>query len=145
VFRASDGWVALGVGADHLFARLAEAIGRPEWVADERFSTNAERVAHREVLRGELEAALAEHPVAEWVARLRSAGVPVDEVADVAGLLDDEQLDAVRVWLDVPVGGRTLRQPGLPVRIGQERSGVRRPPPGLGEHTAEGFDEGGAS
>jgi crotonobetainyl-CoA:carnitine CoA-transferase CaiB-like acyl-CoA transferase len=144
-FRASDGWVALGVGADHLFARLAEAVGRPEWVGDERFATNAHRVAHREALRGELEAALSEHPVAEWVVRLRSAGVPVDEVADVARLLDDEQLDAVRVWLDVPLDGRTLRQPGLPVRIARERPGVRRPPPGLGEHTGEGFEEGGAS
>jgi crotonobetainyl-CoA:carnitine CoA-transferase CaiB-like acyl-CoA transferase len=144
-FRASDGWVALGVGADHLFARLAEAVGRPEWVGDERYATNAERVAHREALRGELEAALAELPVAEWVARLRSAGVPVDRVADVAALLEDEQLDAVRVWLDVPADGRTLRQPGLPVRVGRERSGVRRPPPGLGEHTGEGFEEGGAS
>ena len=145
VFRASDGWVALGVGADHLFARLSEAVGRPEWVGDVRFATNAERVANREALRSELEAALAEHPVAEWVARLRAAGVPVDEVADVAGLLDDEQLDAVGAWLDVPAGGRTLRQPGLPVRIGEERPSVRRPPPGLGEHSGEGFEEGGAS
>lgn len=144
VFRASDGWVALGVGADHLFARLAEAVGRPEWVRDERFATNAARVAHRDALGAEMETVLVGRPVAEWVARLRLAGVPVDEVADVARLLDDEQLEAVRVWLDVPIDGRRLRQPGLPVRIGKERPGVRRPPPHLGEHSGEGFEEGDA-
>jgi CoA:oxalate CoA-transferase len=140
VFRASDGWVALGVGADHLFARLAEAMDRPGWLGDERFRTNAARVAHREALGEELEAALAGVPVTEWVARLRSAGVPVDEVADVAGLLEDEQLGALGAWLDVPADGREIPQPGLPIRFGRERPGMRRPPPGLGEHSGEGFD-----
>lgn len=143
VFRASDGWVALGVGADRLFARLAEALGHPEWTSDERFATNAVRVRNRDALTRELEAVLAGRPVGEWVERLRSAGVPVDEVADVARLLEDEQLDAVRAWVDVAVEGRTLRQPGLPVRIGGERPGVRRAPPGLGEHTDEGFSKEG--
>jgi crotonobetainyl-CoA:carnitine CoA-transferase CaiB-like acyl-CoA transferase len=140
VFRASDGWVALGVGADHLFARLAEAVDRPGWLRDERFRTNAVRVAHRDALGDELEAALAVRPVSEWVARLRSAGVPVDEVADVAGLLGDQQLGALGAWLDVPADGRAIAQPGLPIRFGRDRPDVRRPPPGLGEHTGEGFE-----
>jgi crotonobetainyl-CoA:carnitine CoA-transferase CaiB-like acyl-CoA transferase len=144
VFRASDGWLALGVGADHMFSRLAEALGRPEWTHDERFATNADRVAGRDVLREELEAVLETRPVAEWVDRLRTAGVPVDEVADVAHLLDDDQLAAVGAWVDVPFDGRTLRQPGLPVRLGERRPGVRRPPPRLGEHAGEAFEEGDA-
>jgi crotonobetainyl-CoA:carnitine CoA-transferase CaiB-like acyl-CoA transferase len=143
VFRASDGWVALGVGADHLFARLAEALGRPEWVGDERFATNGDRVANRDPLRREIESALAEHPVAEWVARLRSAGVPVDEVADVARLLQDGQLVGSGAWVDVPIERRTIRQPSLPVRVGETSWGLRRPPPGLGEHSGEGFEGGG--
>jgi CoA:oxalate CoA-transferase len=142
VFRAADGWVALGVGADHLFRRLAEAVGRPEWLGDERFVTNAGRVANRVVLGQELEATLSGKSVVEWVTLLRSAGVPVDEVADVATLLDDPQLDAVRAWVDVPANGRMLRQPGLPLRFGDGRPGVRRPPPRLGEHSGEGFEEG---
>jgi len=146
-FRAADGFVAIGVGADHLFVRLAVALARAEWVEDPRFATNEARVRNREVLRAEIESRLAEAPVAEWVRRLRAAGVPVDETADVAGVLEDPQLRAVEAWLDVPVGGSaTLRQPGLPIRLGGRRPPVRRPPPGVGEHTDEVLeDEGGGA
>ncbi|MGH2636046.1 MAG: CaiB/BaiF CoA transferase family protein, partial [Actinomycetota bacterium] len=113
-FRTADGWLALGVGADHLFRRLAEGVGRPEWLEDERFAKNGDRVANRVALGELLEAVLAERPVAEWVPRLRAAGVPVDEVADVDRVLGDEQLEAVGVWVDVPADGAVLRQPGLP-------------------------------
>ena len=145
VFRAQDGWVALGVGADHIFARLAEALGKPGWVKDERYATNAARAENHEVLRTELEAVLSARPAAEWLERLRSAGVPVDQVADVARVLEDDQLEAVAAWLDVPFDGREMRQPGLPIRLGRGRPGVRRPPPALGEHTEEGFEEGDES
>ena len=144
VFRAANGWVALGVGADHLFARLAVAVDRPDWIKDERFASNTNRVAHRDEMREALESALVERSVSEWVQHLRSAGVPVDEVADVARVLDDRQLDAVHAWVDVPADGRSLQQPGLPLRFGADRPGVRRPPPHLGEHTGEGFEEGDA-
>jgi len=142
VFRALDGWVALGVGADHIFARLAEALGRDEWVGDFRFATNEARVANRDALRDLIETVLSSAPVVRWVEDLRAAGVPVDEVADVARVSTDEQLGAVGAWLDVPFEGGTMRQAGLPVRLGDGRPGVRRRPPRLGEHTDEGFEEG---
>ena len=145
VFRAADGFVAIGVGADRLFVRLAAALARAEWVEDPRFATNEDRVRNRDALRTEIESRLAEAPVAEWVERLRAAGVPVDEAADVARVLDDPQLASVQAWLEIPIGeGATLRQPGLPIRLGGRRPPVRRAPPGPGEHTGEVFEgEGG--
>jgi len=139
VFAASDGWVALGVGADHIFSRLAEALGRSEWTVDERFATNEARVRNRDVLGEQIEAVLSDGPVARWVEHLRTAGVPVDEVADVARLLEDPQLAQTGAWLEVPAAGAMLRQPRLPIRFGDERPGVRRGPPRLGEHDGEGF------
>lgn len=147
VFHARDGFVAIGVGADHLFVRLAGALDRTGWPEDPRFATNEDRVRNRDALRAEIEARLAEGTVAEWVERLRAAGVPVDETADVAGVLKDGQLAAVRAWLEVPIeAGATLRQPGLPIRLGGRRPEIRRPPPAPGEHTREVLEgEGGGS
>src|SRR6187431_2996960 len=38
-FRASDGWFIIQVGREPQFAKMAELIGHPEWVDDERFAT----------------------------------------------------------------------------------------------------------
>ena len=45
-FEASDGWFILQVGREHQFKRLAELVGHPEWVDDERFATRSGWVDH---------------------------------------------------------------------------------------------------
>src|SRR5205823_1385349 len=40
-FAASDGWIAVAAANDSLFARLCEALARPELATDKRFATNA--------------------------------------------------------------------------------------------------------
>src|SRR3954462_14843267 len=45
-FDAADRPFAVAVGNDRVFARLCEAVGRPELPADARFATNEARVAH---------------------------------------------------------------------------------------------------
>ena len=44
MYACADGDVILVVGNDGQFAKLCEVFGRPEWVSDERFATNAQRV-----------------------------------------------------------------------------------------------------
>ena len=51
-FDAADQPIIIAVGNDRQFARLAEMCGHPEWAGDERFATNAARVANRaEIVR----------------------------------------------------------------------------------------------
>ncbi|MBL8384168.1 MAG: CoA transferase [Burkholderiales bacterium] len=67
VFRAfatSDGEVVIAAANDRLFAKLARAIGHPEWAADPRFATNALRVQHRAEIEPRIEAALARQTMA---------------------------------------------------------------------------------
>ena len=50
-YRARDGeYLIIAAGNDKLFSLLCGEIGRPEWIADPRFRTNADRVTNREVL-----------------------------------------------------------------------------------------------
>ncbi|HYB44300.1 MAG TPA: CoA transferase, partial [Candidatus Methylomirabilis sp.] len=46
-FQTKNGTVIIAAGNDRLFAKLVAALGHPEWAADPRFLTNAERRAHR--------------------------------------------------------------------------------------------------
>jgi crotonobetainyl-CoA:carnitine CoA-transferase CaiB-like acyl-CoA transferase len=132
-FRAADAELAVAVGNDALFARLCDAVDRPDLAADERFATNALRLRHRDELAAELEAAFAREAADKWAARLREAGVPAGEINDVAGaftLAESLGLDPV----DETGGVRTVRSPLL---LSETPAAVRRRPPRLGEHDAE--------
>jgi crotonobetainyl-CoA:carnitine CoA-transferase CaiB-like acyl-CoA transferase len=132
-FAAADGDFAVAVGNDAIFARLCEVIGRSELPADERFATNAARLAHRDELAAELERAFAAAPAEHWVVALAEAGVPAGPINDVA------QAFAFAAGLGLePVdetgGVRTVRPP---LRLGATPAAVSRRPPRLGEHSDE--------
>ena len=77
VFPAKDGQIVLAVGNDGQFAKLCEAIGRPDWAADPRFMRNADRVRHNAELTPLLAERFREFTRAELTALLDAAGVPV--------------------------------------------------------------------
>ena len=128
-FEAADRPFALAVGNDRLFARLCDAIGAPGLAADERFATNAARVANHDELTARLGAVFATRRAEEWVAVLRAAAVPAGPINDVA------EAFALAGELGLPTlaaaAGRPAPAPAL--RMGA----VRLPPPRLDEHGAE--------
>jgi crotonobetainyl-CoA:carnitine CoA-transferase CaiB-like acyl-CoA transferase len=116
-----------------MFARLCEAVGLAELATDERFGTNRARVEHAAELAERLEAALAARPAAEWIERLRDAGVPagpINDVAEAFALAESLGMEPVAEAGGLPV-------PAPPLRLDGERPAVRRPPPALDEHGAE--------
>ena len=132
-FAAADGDFAVAVGNDAIFRRLCEVIGRPELAGDERFATNAARMAHRDALGAELEAAFAAAPAADWVATLGEAGVPagpINDIGEAFAFAEDLGLAPV----DETDGVRTVRSA---LRLGATPAAVRRRPPRLGEHSDE--------
>jgi crotonobetainyl-CoA:carnitine CoA-transferase CaiB-like acyl-CoA transferase len=129
-YEAADGPFALAVGSDGLFARLCRELGRPDLAEDERFATNTARLQHRDELGEQLGAAFAAAGAAEWVARLRAAGVPAGPVNDVAqAFAFAESLDLEPV--DETGGVRTVRSP---IRMDRTPTRVARRPPRLDEH-----------
>jgi crotonobetainyl-CoA:carnitine CoA-transferase CaiB-like acyl-CoA transferase len=138
--RASDGAVAVAAANDGLFARLCEAIGRPELVDDPRFATNPARVEHRAELKAALEETLATRPAAEWLERLAAARVPAGRVRGVREALADASLLSV----EHPVAGR-LELVGPAARLAEAPRPEPSAPPLLGEHTREVLAEAGLS
>ena len=138
VLPARDGELMVAGGNDRLFAALCEVVGLPELAVDARFATNPERVARREELVGLLSARLRERDVAEWLALLKEAGVPAAPVADVADVVASEQTEALGMLQPLAHPAiPELRLAALPLSVDAERAEHRRPPPLIGEHTAE--------
>jgi formyl-CoA transferase len=132
-FDAADQPIIIAVGNERQFARLAEMCGHPEWVADERFATNAARVGNREAIVSEVAACIRTRPASEWLEQLEKAGIPAGPINRVSQALSDLQAQhraMVRMLAGTPVVGS-------PVRIDGERADSDLPPPMLGEHTTE--------
>jgi CoA:oxalate CoA-transferase len=135
-FRAADGWLVIAAGNDALFARLAQLLEAPHWLADERFASRSARVAHQAALKAQIEERLAAAGAADWLARLEGAGVPAGPIQDVAAVLNDPQL-AARGLL-APVQGMALLAAHTPIRLDDTPWATTLPPaPALDQHRAE--------
>ncbi len=142
-FYAADGPFVLAVGNDAQWRRCCSALGLDAVADDPRFATNPLRVEHRETLVAMLEQRLGERPAAEWLDALEAAGVPCAPVQGVREALHDPAFTGRGgLWeMEGPTFGRT-EGVGSPLRFSRTPGGLRRPPPGLGEHTAEVEREG---
>lgn len=136
--EASDGYFVFGANNDRLYQRLCEVIGRPDLFDNPDYATNALRMANREALIGELEKSFTQWTRAECVDKLLAVGIPAGPINDYAEALENEharERDVV-MKIDHPIEGE-VNSIGFPVRLSGTPQQVRRPPPLLGEHTAE--------
>jgi crotonobetainyl-CoA:carnitine CoA-transferase CaiB-like acyl-CoA transferase len=143
-YATRDGYLAVLPYLDEHWRAFCELAGRPDLATSPRFATLEARSADIEAVYREVEATLATRTNAEWIAALAPAGVPVTPLQTLEALFDDEHLAAVEFWEEMahPSEG-TLRTTAPPVTFSGTPASVRRPPPRLGEHTAEILREAG--
>lgn len=141
-FKTKDGDILLGGGNDRLFGILCDGIGRPEWKADPRFATNAQRVAHRDELEAAIEALTAARPTRDWLAVFEGKGMPYAAINDVQATLGHAHTRArdMVVEIEHAVCG-PLRMVNTPVKYSESRPRIRSAPPTLGQHTDEVLGE----
>ena len=132
-FETSDGHLIVAVGNDAQFARLCAVLGLPGTADDERFRTNADRVANRGALTASLAGRVRLRRRDELLAALEAAVVPAGPINDVADVFADPQFAhrGMRIEADGVPGVRT------PVVLGDGPQVANRRSPRLGEHTEE--------
>jgi CoA:oxalate CoA-transferase len=137
--RAADGLVMVGVNSDRMWRRFCEAVGCPALADDDRYRSNAGRLAHRSAMVADIECATADHPAKDLVDRLSAAGIPASQVRPVTALVDDPQVDALGLWGHTADG---LTVPRVPTDTAAVALGSV---PRLGQHTADVLQTSGLS
>jgi crotonobetainyl-CoA:carnitine CoA-transferase CaiB-like acyl-CoA transferase len=138
VYDASDASIAVAVGNDAQFARLAEILGHAEWAADSRFATNKDRVANRDLIDSLIGEALSADSADRWIAKFQKVGIPCGRINSVAEALETEQARARNMveTVDHPKIG-PVRLLGTPFKFSRTPTSIRRHPPTHGENTEE--------
>ena len=143
-FRTADGYVTVGANNDRLWERFCrEVIERPDLLERPEFGRTT-RPAHVDELNEVLAPILERHETAHWVAALDRAGVPGGPVLTYAEALDQAQVAAREMTVEVehPVIG-TMRALGPAAKMSATPPAVRTPAPLLGEHTRAVLREAG--
>lgn len=140
-FETADEPITLGLGNDAIWTRFWQAVGRPDYGADPRFATNADRRAHRPAIAAEIQALLHTRPRAHWLAVLSAARIPAGPINRVDEVSADPALHQRGLFysLDTPDG--PVPQVGTGIRLDGVSNGARRPPPHLGADTDEVLHE----
>jgi glutaryl-CoA transferase len=138
VFACRDGHIVIAVGNDGQFAKFCQVIGRPELVADPRFSTNAGRVSNNPELTAVIADVLAGADMQDWSDRFAAAGVPSSPINTIPRVLEDAQVAHRQMVrrLPHPVAG-DVPQVVSPMRFAEAALEYTRHPPRVGEHTNE--------
>jgi crotonobetainyl-CoA:carnitine CoA-transferase CaiB-like acyl-CoA transferase len=140
--NTAEGQVIVAVGNPRLWRRLCEAIDRPDLIADPRFASNADRLAHRAELKSALEDAFTHFSLQDLIARLEQHKVPCGRVRSIVDAIADPQVmarDMLVTLQDAELGEVTNL--GNPVKLSRTPAQLTSPPPRLGEHTSEVLDE----
>jgi succinate--hydroxymethylglutarate CoA-transferase len=137
-YQAADAMVAIGIGNERQFGRVAEVLGHSEWAKDPRFTSNRARVENRDVIDGFINEALSHDDADAWLDKLKAVGVPSGRINSVADALDDPHTtarDMIETVEHSTIGA--LKMLGIPFKFSDTACSVRRAPPTLGQHNDE--------
>jgi crotonobetainyl-CoA:carnitine CoA-transferase CaiB-like acyl-CoA transferase len=137
-FRASDGWLNIGVANDKFWQLLCGVLERPDLAQEPRYAKALDRVRLRAELVPMVARIIEQKPRLHWIDRLRSAGVPCGDIRSVGEVCEAEQLTArgMVIRMEHPTAG-AVRNIDSPFRFDDRNDRQHRAPPLLGQHTRD--------
>ena len=135
-FPTKDGYLILAVGNDPTFERFCKAFGQEHLLADERFATNPNRVANRDLVTQTLTPLMKTKTTTEWVEALEALKIGCGPINALKDVFADPHVKARNMTLEMDHGsGATVTVIANPVKLSATPPTYRSAPPVLGEHT----------
>ncbi|MBV8949576.1 MAG: CoA transferase, partial [Actinobacteria bacterium] len=138
-YRDRDGrwfWL-IGLEGERHWPDLCRAVGRTEWLDDDRFASPRGRRKNARELCALLDEVFATRTRDEWGGVFDRENVWWAPVQDIDQVVEDPQVRASGGFVDVPDGGGTATMVATPVDFSATPWAPRSMPPAIGEHTDE--------
>jgi succinate--hydroxymethylglutarate CoA-transferase len=164
-FPTKDRYLVCGATNDEQFVKFCNLLGVESLPHDERFSTNAKRVEHRDILNPIFNEIFVTRTTAEWETTFKGTGLayaPINNMEYTFAHPQTEARDMVtQIPYDIAKSGRInvigtsnalishkkssanvrVNHVGPPVKFSGTKATVRTGPPRLGQHTEEVLSE----
>lgn len=139
-FATADSYlvIALGFGEENQWNLLCGLLGLHELIGDARFETSPRRTERHAELEPILQGAFRARTTAEWLAELEGVGIPCGPVNTIPQAVRDPQVRHRGMVQEVThrTAG-TIAIANTPLRMSRSESGIKGPPPDMGEHTRD--------
>lgn len=141
-FPTADGYMIITAGNDGQFSRMCQVFGQSEWSRLPRFSTNPERVRHREELVSLICKVTITQTTDQWVQAMTEAGVPCGPINTLDRVFADPQVVHREMRVEMPhPSGTTIPLVANPIRFSATPVKYRLPPPTLGQHSEDVLEQ----
>lgn len=141
VYKVKDGFCAVGVGNDRLWAKFCNYIGKPELLEDERFKTNTLRCEnYKSALRDVMQEWAGQYTKKELEDMMDEAGIPCGPVMDMKEVIEHPQTAARDLLLHVqhPIDGDVEVQ-GVVAKMSETPAEITTAAPMVGQDNKEVF------
>ena len=144
--ECQDGWVFICCVEEHQWQEFVRMIGSPDWAELDLFADRISRAANWDALKLFLQEWASGQRVQEVYHAAQKRRIPFAPVSTMGDLLASEHLKARGFFAVLePPGMAPVRVPGAPYQFSATPWSIRRPAPGLGQHTDEVLSEAGIS
>ena len=139
-----DGYICISANTDAQAFAVFDAIGKPEYKTDPRFSSVAARFKHVPEYFAARAAGMKQKTAAEWIAIFDQVDVPAMQYHTLESLMDDPHLKDVGFFrkFEHPTEGRMIDM-ALPNKSTAGSRTDFMPAPKVGQHTVEVLREAG--
>ena len=147
-FEAGEGLINIAANKDEQWQLLAGHLGLSHLCARPEYASREARKANRRALKAELETVLKTRPARDWAKELNRIGVPAGAVLTVPEILAMPQVadrGFLHSYVNVPGVGRDIQVATTGIKLDGAAPAVETPPPELGQHNAEIWQELGLS
>lgn len=136
-FPTSDGYIIIACITDEFWRGCCAALDLPNLATEENGVVKG-RQKNRAYINETISERSKTNTKAHWLEKLRANRVPCAPVNDLGEALNDPQTRARNMVVDVPTPfGRSVPQPGNPIKLSDTHEDSFTPPPLLGQHTHE--------
>jgi len=134
-YRTQTNHIIIACIGDAFYKQILEVFDRPE-LRDERYLRQPARLADKDLIDRVIEEELLTGTAEYWLGKLRAARIPCAPVNDFAQALDDAQVKARNMVIEVKLqSGDVVKMPGNPIKFSDAPEEPYSAPPLLGEHT----------